>query len=84
MIDIPYLDGIRTHQSRVKTVISPRLYLQATTAGSYFLLFPQDLLHVIVFAISGTFKLRKFNLQKEGFDPRTITDKLFFLHPKTG
>lgn len=33
--------------------------------------------------ITGTFKLRKFNLQREGFDPRTITDKLFFLHPKT-
>ena len=26
-------DGIRTHWSRVRTVISPRLYLQATTAG---------------------------------------------------
>lgn len=34
--------------------------------------------------ITGTFKLRKFNLQKEGFDPSIVTDKLFFLHPKTG
>ena len=34
--------------------------------------------------ITGTFKLRKFNLQKEGFDPSIISDKLFFLHPKTG
>jgi len=34
--------------------------------------------------ITGTFKLRKFNLQKEGFDPSVISDKLFFLHPKTG
>ena len=32
----------------------------------------------------GTFKLRKFNLQREGFDPSIISDKLFFLHPKTG
>ena len=32
-IETPYLDGIRTHRSRAKTVISPRLYLQATTAG---------------------------------------------------
>ena len=32
-IDTPYLDGIWTHRSKVKTVISPRLYLQATTAG---------------------------------------------------
>jgi len=34
--------------------------------------------------ITGTFKLRKFNLQREGFDPSIISDKLFFLHPKTG
>ncbi len=34
--------------------------------------------------LAGTFKLRKINLQREGFDPRTITDKMFFLHPKTG
>ena len=32
-INIPYPSGIRTHQSRVKTIISLRLYLQATTAG---------------------------------------------------
>lgn len=37
----------------------------------------------------GTFKLKKFNLQKEGFDPSEIgktgsSDKLFFLHPSTG
>ena len=28
-----YLDGIRTHRSRVSSVIRPVLYLQATTAG---------------------------------------------------
>ena len=33
--------------------------------------------------ITGTFKLKKFNLQKEGFDPSVITDRLFFLHPQT-
>ena len=33
-INTPYLDGIPTHQSRVKADVSPRLYLQATTAGS--------------------------------------------------
>ena len=34
--------------------------------------------------ITGTFKLKKFNLQKEGFDPSLISDILYFLHPKTG
>ncbi len=34
--------------------------------------------------ITGTFKLRKFNLQREGYDPTLISDKLFFLHPLTG
>lgn len=46
--------------------------------------------------LTGTFKLKKFNLQKEGFDLSEIRknssgkddddggDKLFFLHPKTG
>lgn len=34
--------------------------------------------------ITGTFKLKKFNLQREGFDPSLISDKLFFLHPRTG
>lgn len=36
------------------------------------------------YIVPGTFKLRKINLQKEGFDPSVISDKLFFLHPKTG
>lgn len=34
--------------------------------------------------ITGTFKLRKMNLQREGFDPTLISDKLFFLHPSSG
>ena len=40
--------------------------------------------------VTGTFKLKKFNLQKEGFDLSEIgkgsgcSDKLFFLHPNTG
>ena len=38
----------------------------------------------IILNFLGTFKLKKFNLQREGFDPSVITDKLFFLHPKTG
>ena len=35
-------------------------------------------------SLPGTFKLKKFTLQHEGFDPSVISDKLFFLHPKTG
>ena len=39
--------------------------------------------------LTGTFKLKKFNLQREGFDLSEIgktgcNDKLFFLHPNTG
>ncbi len=32
---------------------------------------------------TGTFKHRKINLAEAGFDPEKITDRLFFLHPKT-
>ena len=35
MIDTPYLDGIRTHRGKVKSVIRPPFYLQATMAGSH-------------------------------------------------
>jgi solute carrier family 27 fatty acid transporter 1/4 len=34
--------------------------------------------------LTGTFKLRKLDLQKEGYDPRTIHDKLYYLNNKTG
>lgn len=33
--------------------------------------------------MTGTCKLKKLDLQKEGFDPSKITDKLFFLNVKT-
>ena len=33
MIDTPFLDGIRTHQGKVKSVIKPPLYLQAAMPG---------------------------------------------------
>ena len=31
---------------------------------------------------TGTFKLKKLNLQKEGYNPSTIQDKIFFLDSK--
>jgi hypothetical protein len=31
---------------------------------------------------TSTFKLKKGDLQKEGFDPRTVTDPLYLLDPK--
>jgi fatty-acyl-CoA synthase len=31
---------------------------------------------------TGTFKMKKTDLQKEGFDPRSVKDPLFFLHPQ--
>ncbi|CAG5056665.1 unnamed protein product [Parnassius apollo] len=32
--------------------------------------------------MTGTFKLKKVDLQKEGFDPKTIKDKIYYLDPK--
>jgi hypothetical protein len=32
--------------------------------------------------ITGTFKHRKVDLVRDGFDPRTISDALYFLDPK--
>ena len=42
-----------------------------------------------LFSVIGTYKLKKFNLQREGYNISAIEktgcdDKLFFLHPKTG
>lgn len=33
--------------------------------------------------VSATFKLRKVDLQKEGYDPNVIKDKLYYLDPKS-
>lgn len=33
-------------------------------------------------SLSGTYKLKKVTIQKEGFDPNTIKDKLYFLDTK--
>lgn len=32
--------------------------------------------------MTGTFKLKKLDLQKEGFDPAKVTDRLYYLSPK--
>ncbi|KAJ0181724.1 hypothetical protein K1T71_002446 [Dendrolimus kikuchii] len=32
--------------------------------------------------MTGTFKMRKVDLQKEGYDPSLVNDKLFYLEPK--
>ncbi|XP_043274832.1 long-chain fatty acid transport protein 4 isoform X2 [Venturia canescens] len=34
--------------------------------------------------MTGTFKLKKKDLQEEAYDPRKITDKLYYLDPKLG
>ena len=34
---------------------------------------------IIIFKQSGTFKLKKRKLQKEGFNPRDISDPLYFV-----
>ncbi|XP_065100703.2 long-chain fatty acid transport protein 1a [Paramisgurnus dabryanus] len=33
---------------------------------------------------TGTFKIQKTRLQREGFDPRLTTDKIYFLNPRAG
>jgi fatty-acyl-CoA synthase len=33
---------------------------------------------------TGTFKQRKVDLVKEGFDPRAISDEIYFASPETG
>jgi len=32
----------------------------------------------------GTFKLKKMDYKKDGFNPLVVKDKLFYLDPKTG
>lgn len=34
--------------------------------------------------LTGTFKLKKKDLQEEAYDPRKIADKLYYLDQKTG
>lgn len=34
--------------------------------------------------LTGTFKLKKLDLQKEGFNPNVIQDKLYYLNNKVG
>lgn len=34
--------------------------------------------------MTGTFKLKKIDLQKEGFNPSLVQDKLYYLNNKTG
>ncbi len=34
--------------------------------------------------MTGTFKVRKVDLAKDGFDPSTVSDRMFVAHPETG
>lgn len=45
---------------------------------------PQFLRILSKIDLTGTFKLKKKDLQEEGFDPGKIKDKLYFLNSKTG
>lgn len=47
---------------------------------NFFLI--QDFFSFVSF--SGTFKLKKLELQKEGYDPNKIQDSLYFLDNKQG
>lgn len=36
------------------------------------------------FALSGTFKLKKNDYKRQGFNPAVVKDDVYFLHPKSG
>jgi len=38
----------------------------------------------LLYMFLATFKLKKLDYQKEGFDPYKITDSMFYLDPKSG
>ena len=35
--------------------------------------------NILVFCLIGTYKMKKTKLQKEGFNPRAVSDPLFFM-----
>ena len=39
---------------------------------------------IMAFFLPGTYKLKKLDLQKEGYNPDPIDDPLYFLSPSTG
>lgn len=40
-------------------------------------------LNVIYVLVTGTFKMRKVDLQKEGYNPSIVKDKLFYMDSKS-
>ncbi len=62
------LDALRTHIHDALPTFARPLFLRLQEQGD----------------TTGTFKLRKVDLVKEGFDPAKIADPLYFDHPKLG
>ena len=84
-IDTPYLDGIRTHWGKVKSVNRPPLYLQATTAGSLIHLFLDDFLYSLSKNSSFVKKIIPFSSighveehKRKKFEATYIKLKLFY------
>lgn len=53
--------------------------------GRYLLVLVLDTIYDLrnaFFFFSGTFKMRKVDLQKEGYNPAVVTDKLYYLDQK--
>lgn len=62
------LDELRSHLHDALPTFARPLFLRLQEQGD----------------TTGTFKLRKVDLVKEGFDPKKIADPLYFDHPKLG
>ena len=62
------LDQLREHIHKSLPTFARPLFLRLQEVGD----------------TTGTFKMRKVDLVKDGFDPKKITDPLYFDHPKIG
>jgi fatty-acyl-CoA synthase len=60
------MDGLARHVTQQLAAYARPAFLRVTSASD----------------VTSTFKQRKFDLVKEGFDPRLISDAIYFLHPE--
>ena len=75
-------DLIRTEPSRL--VLEPSGQLGAIMATGTRIMYRSTDTRGNPIAVTGTFKQRKVDLVREGFDPSAIADPLYWLDPVTG
>jgi len=83
-VEIPHTDGRAGMAAIVDTenVLDLELFTKGIRASLPTYAQPIFLRVMKSLPLTGTFKLKKVDLQKEGFDVAKITDKLFFFDPK--